>query len=203
MSVNLPFERLPGFIVWYLDRKFPIAIPAGDVKMFIDDTSFGDPMQSMNLKMAIFEGVGHFQEVKEAAMSFTKKLKRKISENGWPYAYKFYSSQAFTAFEAYITVFCFINNNIVAEKQCTSIDGQVVYRFYLKKIFKKKELLSFSQNAVASVIGPSVEFFVGLTSGDYLYFGQGSIKRLFPDELGSLSAGATYQDLMTASYNRR
>ncbi len=75
---------MPGFVVWYLHGKLPIVIPVADVKAFIADCSFDDPIQGLDLTLAIFEGTGHFREVKNAALIFSENLKRRISENGWP-----------------------------------------------------------------------------------------------------------------------
>ena len=203
MPVKLPFECMQGFVVWYLHEKLPIVIPRADVKAFIADSSFDDPLLGLELTLAIFEGIGHFREVKNAALIFSENLKRRISENGWPYCYRFYSEQATSAFEAYISAFCFSNKNILAERYQTSIDRSVYYCFYEKKLLHNTELLSFSQSTLKFVIGSSVNFFVGLDNGDYLYFGDGSIKKLFTDEIGRLPEDAGYHVLMTASYNQR
>jgi len=134
---------------------------------------------------------------------FSENLKRRISDNGWPYCYRFYSEQAASAFEAYISAFCFSNKNILAERDQTSIDRHIYYRFYEKKLLHNTELLSFSRSTLKSVIVPSGNFFVGLDNGDYLYFGEGSIKRLFGGGLGKLSEDVGYHHLMAASYNQR
>jgi len=203
MPVRLPFEYLPGFVVWYLHGKLPIVIPKSDVKAFIAECSFDDPLQSLELTLAIFEGVGHFREVENAALIFSENLKRRISENGWPYCYRFYTEQATSAFDAYVSAFCFSNKSILVKKIQTSIDDHVYYRCYIKKLLHNTEILSFSRSTLKSVIGPTGNFFVGLVNGDYLYFGEGSIKRLFNYKLGKIPDDAGYHDLMAASYNQR
>ena len=56
---------------------------------------------------------------------------------------------------------------------------------------------------VESVVGPSVEYFVGLAGGEYLYFGEGSIKRLYSDRLEPVSERPDYYELLAASYGQR
>ena len=68
MPVKLPFECMPGFVVCYLHEKLPIVIPVADVKAFIADCSFDDPIQGLDLTLAIFEGTGHFREVKKTLL---------------------------------------------------------------------------------------------------------------------------------------
>jgi|AntDeeMetagen681_2_1112603.scaffolds.fasta_scaffold08009_3 hypothetical protein len=201
--MKLPFERLGAFVVWYVGRKLPLVITKSDLAKFIDEAPLDDPLQSSKLKMAVFMGVGNSNEVVDSAAVVTKEIERRVSSYGWPYSYKFEAKEAFTAFEAYTSAFCFCNKKITAEEIRTSFDGHVSYKFYRRKLIGKIELISFSKDMIESVVGPSSEYFVGLAGGDYLYFGEGSIKRLYSDRLGAISEKPDYHDLLAASYSQR
>lgn len=201
--MKLPFERLGGFVVWHIGRKLPLVVLKPDLVKFIDEAPFDDALQSARLKMAVFMGVGDSAEVASSAAVVTKEIGRRISSNGWPYSYRFKSEEAVPAFEAYTSAFCFCNKKIIVEEVSTGVDGHASYRFSRRKLLGKLDLISFSKDMVDSVVGPSFEYFVGLAGGDYLYFGEGAIKRLYSDILGPLSQEPDYHELMAASHSQR
>jgi hypothetical protein len=201
--MKLPFERIGNFIVWYIKPDFPIVIPANELSSFINESADLEPLQSMELKMAVFQGVGSSADVNKAAQIFGKELGARINNKEWPYSYRFVGSEASAAFEAYVSTFCYCNKRIVANQFRTSIDGHVSYEFEKKGIFGCKKMLSFSRSMIASVIGPSGEFFVGLSNSDYLYFGGGDIKRLYFENTEELPEEPDYHDLMAWSYCQR
>ena len=201
--MKLPFERLVEFTVWYIAPDLPLVVLNSDLLKIINAAPFDDPRQSAGLKMAVFHGIGNSKQVFSSAAMITKEIKLRIDSNGWPYSYRFHNREAIAAFEAYTSAFCFCNKNILAEEHRTSIDGHVSYVFRHQKLFSKIDLVSFSKNVVISIIGPSIEYFVGLSNGDYMYFGQGSIKRLYSDDLGHISKEPDYHELMAASYDQR
>jgi len=201
--MKLPFERLGAFFVWYLARDLPLVLTKSDLVKFIDKAPIEDANQSSRLKIAVFMGVGYSAEISESATIVTHEIERSIDSNGWPYSYRFEGKEAVSAFEAYTSAFCFCNKNIAAEEARTSIDGHVSYMFVRCKLMRKVELISFSKDMVESVVGPSVEYFVGLAGGEYLYFGEGSIKRLYSDRLEPVSERPDYYELLAASYGQR
>ncbi|WP_289102769.1 hypothetical protein [Marinobacter sp. SS8-8] len=201
--MKLPFERLGAFVVWYVARDLPLVVAKSDLVKFIDEAPFDDANQSSRLKMAVFMGAGYSDEVSESAAIVTHEIERSINSNGWPYSYRFEGKKAVSAFEAYTSAFCFCNKNIASEEVRTSIDGHVSYKFFRCKLMRKVELISFSKDMVESVVGPSMEYFVGLAGGDYLYFGGESIKRLYSDLLEPVSERPDYYELLAASYSQR
>ncbi|HSO84829.1 hypothetical protein [Thiocapsa sp.] len=201
--MKLPFESFGGFVVWYIGRELPLVVLKLDLVRFIDEAPFADALQSARLKMAIFMGVGDSAEVASSAAVVTKEIERRISSNGWPYSYKFKAGEAVTAFDVYTSAFCFCNKKIIIEEVRTAVDGHVSYRFGQRKLLGRRDLVSFSKNMVESVVGPSFEYFVGLAGGDYLYFREGAIKRLYSGLLGPLSEEPDYHELMAASYSQR
>lgn len=201
--MKLPFEHIGNFVVWYIKPNFPIVIPANELLSFINESTDLEPLQSMKLKMAVFQGVGSSADVNKAAEIFGKELGARINNKEWPYSYRFVGSTASAAFEAYVSTFCYCNKRIVANQFRTSIDGHISYEFKRKGIFGYKKMFSFSKSIITSVIGPSGEFFVGLSNSDYLYFGGGDIKRLYFENTDELPEEPDYHELMAWSYCQR
>ena len=95
--MKLPFEKLSGFVAWYISPQFPLVLPSQDLAAIINESSGLEPMESAKIKMAVFEGVGNSSEIHRLARVISRDIERKIEPNGWPYSYVFEGREALSA----------------------------------------------------------------------------------------------------------